>query len=166
MVQLIRMLVVLKIVEGRNNQKIYKKLRSIKTDSEDGIKLAYKDIGQSLKRQIFADLDSPDKTGRLYIIFKDSQRFLHQASAPGEPPATLFGGLKASINPHTNASDTMSLSAGNENTVKYAKRLELGDAKIAPRPYLKKAIDDQEKEIFKYFTQWLCARLGKFNNET
>lgn len=161
----------LKVIEGRNNRRIYKKLRSIAKDSKDGIKLAYKDIGQSLKRQIFADLDSPDKTGHLYFIFKNKEVFLHQASAAGEPPATLFGGLKASINPHTNASDTMSLSAGNAK-VDYAKRLELGDppsvrrGRVEARPYLKKAIDDQEKETFKYFTQWLYSRLGNFNNET
>ena len=54
----------------------------------------------------------------------------------------------------------MSLSAGNKNAP-YAESLELGDARIRPRPYLKKAIDDQEKEIFNYFVDYLEDTLGK-----
>lgn len=154
------MLAVLKIIESVKNKSVYKKLNSIVPDSKKGIRLAYNDIRMSLKRQIFADLDSPDKTGRLYIIYKDGETFLHRASAAGEPPATLFGGLKDSIETKVDASDQMTISAGNTK-VRYARSLELGDSLVAKRPYLKKAIDDQERNTANYFREYLKEVLSE-----
>lgn len=76
------------------------------------------------------------RTGRIYII--DGRP--HQASAPGEPPATLSGDLRKSIM-HTDVQwdgDQAFAEVGTDRP--YGRRLEFGGVdsrgiRILPRPY-------------------------------
>lgn len=71
-------------------------------------------------------------------------------SAPGEPPHLRTGTLRRSIDHET-------LRLGNREFVgrvgptgaaaKYGTYLELGTRKMAPRPYLRPALDSQRKQI-------------------
>jgi hypothetical protein len=74
------------------------------------------------------------KSGRLY---RRGQGRWHQASAPGEAPATDYGVLANSI-----ASRMIGPTEG-EVTVsaEYAAVLELGGARMAPRPFLGPAVE-------------------------
>lgn len=71
------------------------------------------------------------KTGQVYGA--------HQASAPGEAPATDTGNLANSIQAQMTGPLAAEVSVGAE----YAAALEFGtaDGKIAPRPFLEPALD-------------------------
>lgn len=73
------------------------------------------------------------KSGRVYI----RRGAAHQASAPGEAPATDVGNLAGSIQ-HRPVSR---LEAEVAAAAEYAAVLELGGARVEPRPYLRPALE-------------------------
>lgn len=85
-----------------------------------------------------------DKQGRLR---RGRARVPHQASAPGEPPATDTGRLRATVS-HVVAEDADGLyaevgSGANPAIpgVQYAVFLELGTRFMEPRPWLRPSLD-------------------------
>jgi len=101
--------------------------------------------------EIKATLKTGERTGRAYKVSKTGP--LHIASAPGEPPAVLYGALGNSIG-HTDpkwvdgvaveceVGTGLGVAAKDNATAEgYAERLEYGgtDSRgvyIAPRPYM------------------------------
>ena len=71
----------------------------------------------------------------------------HQASAPGEPPATDLGNL---VNdwppPKVKGSQTKPSIEGGPGA-EYAGMLELGTSKMEARPFMRPALDESESEI-------------------
>lgn len=69
-----------------------------------------------------------------------------QASAPGEPPAVrtgrLLNGFKAQIN-----NTTSGLSVRITNSAPYAAMLEYGTKKMAPRPFMRPALEKARPAI-------------------
>jgi HK97 gp10 family phage protein len=63
----------------------------------------------------------------------------HRASAPGDPPATDTGRLRASI--RTDLSELTRLSATVGTEVAYGRFLEFGTANMAARPWLRPAYE-------------------------
>jgi len=67
----------------------------------------------------------------------------HIASAPGEPPARLTGALGESIQVARTSRLAWAVSAGGGGVsgiaVKYARDLEFGTDRVAPRPYMRPA---------------------------
>lgn len=154
--------VMLKIEEGQNNCQVYQKAKCIKKDCENAINLGFDSVGDLLKKRVIFDLDDKEnKHGRTYIVYKNGIRIVHKASAPGEPPATLFGNLKRSIATKTNGSNELTFKSGNTDKAKYAAWLEQGTSKMAPRPYMSKTVHETEKETGNYFVQYLQNILGK-----
>jgi len=92
--------------------------------------------------RIVDSIQRDPKTGRVYGN--------HQASAPGQPPATDKGQLVRSI--------TMSVE-GTEGEVvgvirasaPYAAMLEFGTSNIAPRPYMQPGLESQRRKIEEMF---------------
>ena len=83
---------------------------------------------------------SPPKTGRLYR----RRGVVHQASAPGEPPATDTGRL---IQSGRAAHDAAELSGTATWSTAYAAGLEFGTQKMAPRPFARPALMNMRDEI-------------------
>ena len=76
------------------------------------------------------------KSGRVYGK--------HQASAPGEPPATDLGRLVQAIHvKHGSGSLTALVVAGTA----YAKLLEFGTSRMAPRPFMRPAAKNVRDDI-------------------
>lgn len=82
---------------------------------------------------------SPPKTGRVYV--KDNPRRVHQASAPGQAPATDLGFLIASSLPKYPPPTENEISGIANWGAEYALCLELGTRKIMPRPFARPALD-------------------------
>ncbi len=84
-------------------------------------------------------IQSVPKTGRIYRRGKIE----HQASAPGEPPATDMGNLVNSI-----ASDRVKPLL-HEVTVgaEYGAYLEYGTVRMAPRPFFKPSFDEERDDF-------------------
>lgn len=76
----------------------------------------------------------------------------HIASSPGEPPASDTGRLKSSIVVRVEPDPD---GAGYKGVVavatKYAKWLEYGTVKMAPRPFLRRALANRREAIGKIF---------------
>lgn len=82
----------------------------------------------------------PPKTGRIYKRGKRD----HQASAPGEAPANDYGILVNSIKPRF----VRKLEGIVSVTAEYAATLEFGGARVAKRPFLKPATNEQRKQFY------------------
>ncbi|HEY5412057.1 MAG TPA: hypothetical protein VIJ94_15150 [Caulobacteraceae bacterium] len=81
---------------------------------------------------------SPPKTGKIYV----RRGIKHQASAPGEPPASDTGRLAGSANAiYPNQADLFQvIGYANWSTI-YARPLELGSENVDPRPFARPALD-------------------------
>lgn len=88
------------------------------------------------------------RSGRIYIINGRA----HQASAPGEPPASLTGALRQSIT-HTDVIWTGETASAEVGTNKeYGARLEFGGVdsrgvRILPRPYFSATWLEEEEHM-------------------
>lgn len=83
--------------------------------------------------------DGP-KSGRIYR----RRGVEHQASAPGEPPATDTGRLVQSARLEL---DPETLSGQVQWSTEYSAHLEYGTAKMAPRPYASVAVNNMRDEV-------------------
>jgi phage gpG-like protein len=82
--------------------------------------------------------ESGPRTGRTYKVSKRGR--LHQASAPGEPPAVLNGFLRRSIAHETARWNGNAIESPVGTAMEYGRILEFGGvtpngARILPRPY-------------------------------
>ena len=82
------------------------------------------------------------KSGGIYE--KYNPRRTHRASAAGEPPATDTGYLVSNI--FTNI-DTDGLGASVESRAAYSSFLEFGTSKMAARPFLQPALEENKPRI-------------------
>lgn len=71
----------------------------------------------------------------------------HVASAPGEPPATDTGRLRASI--RSDLTDLADYVARVGTNLKYARFLELGTSKMLARPFLQPAFDRHARDFYR-----------------
>ena len=88
------------------------------------------------------------KTGQIYKVSKTGKK--HQASAPGESPATDTGKLANSI-----TSSSENLRGVVDVHAEYAEPLEYGtvDGTLAARPFLTPAVEDQRDAFEKSVEQ-------------
>ena len=70
----------------------------------------------------------------------------HHASAAGEPPAALSGNLRNSIT-HEIEEALWDIIGRVGTNVEYGKWLELGTKDMSPRPYLRRAIEENKQEL-------------------
>ncbi len=82
------------------------------------------------------------KSGVIYE--KYNPRRTHRASAAGEPPATDTGYLVSNI--FTNI-DTDGLGASVESRAGYSSFLEFGTSKMAARPFMQPALEENKPRI-------------------
>lgn len=134
-------------------------VEAIETNGEKAMKEAVKFVrNESVKL-----INTSPATGRIY--FKRRGRpgkrgkvsegwgalgsyIMHQASAPDEPPATDTGGLIRTINFKT-GKDKEGIFGDVGTNIAYGKALEFGYAphNLAARPYLRPAINNNQKKI-------------------
>lgn len=116
---------------------------------EAGARLVLNDANRSIA--------NGPKTGRVYA----RGNIQHQASAPGEPPATDTGRLIASG--RSTAEIRGDTARGLvEYTADYAAYLEFGTRKMSPRPYLIPAIERNRARIAQLISQALATASSQF----
>ena len=74
----------------------------------------------------------------------------HQASAPGQPPATDTGQLVRSITMSVEGTDGEVVGVIRASAP-YAAMLEFGTTNIAPRPYMQPGLESQRRKIEEMF---------------
>ncbi len=116
---------------------------------ELAVKKACLDIEAAAKQEIQAG----SKTGRVYLRGK----IAHQASAPGEAPATDTGHLVNAVTPYKRIDRfTGEVQWHSE----YAAGLEFGTRRIAPRPFIRPAAAKVKPSFVKAVKQAL-EKAGK-----
>lgn len=85
------------------------------------------------------------KTGQVYA---GANGRLHQASAPGEAPATNTGRLVGSIT-HNIKDSGLTAIVGSD--VEYAIHLEFGTRNMGARPFLQPSVEENRQKIEKMF---------------
>lgn len=80
------------------------------------------------------------KSGRIYR----RRGVEHQASAPGEAPASDTGRLVGSI---TTRYENDNLRGFVQAATRYTRFLEFGTSKMAPRPYMRPALANKIQEV-------------------
>lgn len=103
-------------------------LRKLDADARKEVKKAVDATGLSLRGTIVKKYQRGPATGEIYEKF--NPRRTHQASAPGEAPATDTGRLANSVT----TEDVGSLEIEVLTEVEYGPYLEFGTRTIAPRP--------------------------------
>lgn len=109
----------------------------------EALKLADKQcktIAINLEREARRMIQKGPKTGRIYMKGKKGN-IPHQASAPGEAPATDTGNLARNINAiHIGTAHYRVVSSA-----EYAN-IEFGRRRVAPRPYMRPAAQKVARE--------------------
>lgn len=100
------------------------------------------------------------KTGRIYTRGNIS----HQASAPGEPPATDTGRLLNAIAGDLETSDKQNgfVRGFIRAATEYAGYLELGTRRILPRPFLVPAIERNRAAIQAFMANAVRTGVARF----
>lgn len=80
------------------------------------------------------------KSGIIYI----RRGVSHQASAPGEAPASDTGRLVGSIDTEYDLSNNIARITA---SAEYAAPLEFGTLHMAPRPFMRPALDNKREEV-------------------
>lgn len=95
---------------------------------------------ESIRNEMIRLIQSPPKTGRIYR----RRGVEHQASAPGQAPATDTGRLVNSIVTRYEPSELTGIVGV---TAAYGDDLEFGTQKMEPRPYARPAVRNKIRGI-------------------
>jgi hypothetical protein len=96
-------------------------------------------IGIVERRAVFL-ITNPPKTGRTY----KRRGVSHQASAPGEAPASDTGAL---VGRRRITIDTQRVRARLTFSSKHARHLEHGTRKMEPRPFARRSLMDERRTV-------------------
>ena len=114
-------------------------LTKVAQEIRTNAKLALEAAAKLLHAQVISELSTPGK-GRIYEKYKP--RRTHQASAPGDPPAPDTGVLRNSI---TIGPTETGYRVG--TNLQSAPVLEFGSSSMAPRPFMRPAIDKVREQL-------------------
>lgn len=121
-------------IEIQGLDQAIKDLEAIKTETLAAVKQAVLAGALMVESEAKTSIAHGSHTGHIYVDGNIS----HQASAPGETPATDTGALISSIQ-HWVSDDGLSIAVG--SNLEYSSYLEFGTMHILPRPYLQPATD-------------------------
>lgn len=109
---------------------------------------------EAMRLYAIDSIENDPKTGRIYI--RDGHA--HQASAPGESPASETGELVANI---VTEYDYSKLSGTVVAHVPYAAALEYGTEKMEPRPFLRPALLALQDSVRAHIDDEIKIELGR-----
>jgi phage gpG-like protein len=157
----------MKITEFKGNTKTRLNIDNLAGRTRSAIRMTAYRHGKQLQAHAKKEILKKGRTGRVYKIRRGATFRNHQASAPGEYPASISGALWRSLGFNVKGWDTLEFGAGKNGSPasKYARILELGGragrgkrSKIEPRKYLLQTIQAKEKDL----TTGLRTEIGKF----
>lgn len=137
------------ITQGYRNKEIILEFKNTGKNAEIGLRQGLHRLGNLLTKRARKLIRKGPKTGRFYRI--KGRKRLHRASAPGQPPANLFGNLARSIGYQIIGRDMYFETRGNENGqpvqpggVSYGRWLDSDEGVIKRRPFLSRTVREFE----------------------
>lgn len=149
----------IKFNTGSSNAKAVRSLMQQPKATRRGIRKAFYQTGQMLVKTARENIRRPGRSGRLYRVYvspggaKLKRPRLHRASARGENPANMSGLLQRSTDFFVRGSNSMFFGS----KAVYAPFLE----ENLDRPFLKRAIDQRERDTERYFNIYLNQELTR-----
>ena len=127
----------IRIKSDRENKKTFVQIDKMPGANYKSIRSALSEIGSQNKKHLRTLIKSKDKTGRIYGS--------HQASAPGEAPASLTHTLEKTVKYAVRGDFQVEFG----DTQPYGYWLEHGteDNKIAPRPHVVRTIREKQRDV-------------------
>ena|SRR3990167_8198414 len=107
---------------------------------------------ESIRNEMIRLILETPKTGRVYTRWGVS----HQASAPGEPPASDLGQLVNSIRTSYEPQDLIGIV---HVGAKHGEYLEFGTARMAPRPFARPAAVNKMPDVTTYIAEEITKGL-------
>ena len=125
------------------NNKLNKKLK------EEGMKNVKRAVFRGanvVRTEAVESIARGPKTGKIYT----RGSIAHQASAPGEAPATDTGFLQTQITTQVKVQDDKVIGQIIASAP-YARHLEFGTTNIMPRPFMQPALEKNKNKILRIF---------------
>ena len=120
-----------------------KEMQRMERDRSDGLMKAAVAGATVIKGEMRVLIAHSPATGRVYM----HGTIPHQASAGGEPPATDTGNLVNGITVQEGQRSKETAEAMVGPTAEYAEALERGTSRMAARPYMRPAVDNNMDRI-------------------
>lgn len=138
----------IEIREADSNDRNILKILIAERATNLALTAGWKEVGMLLTNKLRYMIRNGPRTGRVYT-FRGRK---HQASAPGEVPANRTGRLANSVGYEATGHHT--LVFGEE--AEYARGLELGTARVAPRPHLQVAVQEMQTVTMQTLTKFIA----------
>lgn len=120
---------------------------------ESNVKSAIRRSGNLVRTTAVDSILQGAKSGVVYELY--NPRRTHRSSAAGEPPASDTGRLVSNI--FTTFEDN-GFTSNIESRVDYSAYLEFGTSKMAARPFLQPALEENKQKIRKLIRDAVRAR--------
>jgi hypothetical protein len=130
----------IRIKEGKKNKAAFFSIDNATKNVRKGARQGLTEIGRENVKHTKGLIKKPPKTGRFYRF----RGILHQASAPGQPPANRTGKLLRSVRYRVYSWNRMEFGYH----APYGKFLEDGTRKMEARPALGRTVDERSRENF------------------
>ena len=127
--------------------------RAILSDYEGDLRQLVGRAGNLVRNTAVQSINQGAKSGVVYE--KYNPRRTHRASAAGEPPATDTGFL---VNNIALKVDVDGLGASVESRADYSGFLEFGTSKMAARPFMQPALEENRPKIRRLAKQIVRAK--------
>ena len=128
----------------RNTDALKKQIaKRLTTEAENEIKVRLFSSANLVEAEAKQSIQRGVKSGRVY----KRRSIVHQASAPGEPPASDTGFLVSNITKTAVEKSGTELSISVESKAPYSKFLEFGTRKMSARPFLQPALEKNRNKI-------------------
>lgn len=134
----------------RNTDALKKQIaKRLTTEAENEIKVRLFSSANLVEAEAKQSIQRGVKSGRVY----KRRSIVHQASAPGEPPASDTGFLVSNITKTAVEKSGTELSISVESKAPYSKFLEFGTRKMSARPFLQPALEKNRNKIKSKFAK-------------
>jgi hypothetical protein len=126
----------IRIQSLRSNKRTFFIIKHGVRRARHGLRIGLTEIGKENSRHLKTMIRTGSRTGRWYGN--------HRASAPGEPPANWTGRLARSVGFKNYGHSRMEFG----EVAFYGRFLEDGTRIMAPRPHMKRTVDEKSKDNY------------------
>ncbi len=145
--------------EGPSNNRVFVQIDDLDNRTQRGIRQGFFRLGARFKQELNKKVLEKNKRGRTYIRRdRAGRRRRHIASAAGQTPANMTGNYRRNIGFQIRGSQQ--LEVGIREGAPYAKWLEEGTKRMAPRPGIGNAVKSITRDARTFFNSSLDMELN------